>query len=212
MAFWKVQCSCLLRCPITNRLFFPSLPHSCPCARPCAPGTPGKVVPIQRWDQYSCQALATLPLLIGITTGRLQLSLHLSVSCHNVIKISLSVFITEPDRSRGSHETTDSSRSHWGWGKSPSLPKLQLLDEQDNGRGDLNPPRGWAEQGGGDGRCGVLWAGVQHQAVTRGSHRLAVEVGEEPPSSSSHHPRLLPHLSHGFPPAARAQSEQGMPG
>lgn len=78
--------------PHYKQAFLPIPPPQLSLCLPRAPGTPGKVVPIQSWDQYSCQAPATLPLLIGITIGRLQLSLHLSVACHNVIKISLSLY------------------------------------------------------------------------------------------------------------------------
>lgn len=133
-----------------------------------APGTPGKVFPVQSWDQYSCQALATLPLLIGITAGRLQLSLHLSVACHNGIKTSLSLFITECDRSRGSHKTTESSRCHWGWAESPSLPKLQLLD----GEKWPEPPKA--------GRDGDVGRGCSPRCDEEGASLLFLAASPQP--------------------------------
>lgn len=63
---------------------------------------------------------------------------------------------------------------------------------------------------------GEIIAGSCQQS--RGSHRLVVEVGRAQQGASllflaaSCHPRLLPPLSHRFPPAARAKSELGITG
>lgn len=132
------------------------LPLSCPTAvhalspwpqRPLK--TALQVLLIQSLDQYSCQPVDTLTLLIEITIGRLQLSLHLSAACHNVIKISRALSLpwsvtgAEALATTQPPETTDSCGTDWGWEalprgweKSSSLLKLCSLPlpKEVNGR------------------------------------------------------------------------------